>query len=112
MSKKRKKKNKKSIDLGSQELVRNEDHTLTRKVDGEVFRFAFYGEDRHLEKVHKSVLENYHARGMLCNYDRNVNDKDFGQVLNLNKYVITQAYSKKLQLNLQKWLLGLERILL
>ena len=76
MSKKRKK-NKKSIDLGSQDLIRNEDNTLTRKVDGEVFRFAFYGEDRHLEKIHKSVLENYQARGMLCNYDRNVNDKRF-----------------------------------
>tara|TARA_R100001440_G_scaffold52884_1_gene72587 strand:+ start:852 stop:1364 length:513 start_codon:yes stop_codon:yes gene_type:complete len=77
LSKKRKKKNKNTLDLGSQELIRNEDNTLTRKVDGEVFRFAFYGEDRHLEKVYKSVLENYHARGMLCNYDRNVNDKRF-----------------------------------
>jgi len=73
----KKKKNKKAMELGSQELILNEDRTLTRKVDGAKFRFAFYGEDRHLEKVHKSVLENYHARGMLCSYDRGINDKRF-----------------------------------
>ena len=46
--KKKKKKERVPIELGSQELERNEDGTLTRKVDGEKFRFAFYGQDRHL----------------------------------------------------------------
>ena len=39
----KKKKSKKAIELGSQELILNEDRTLTRKVDGARFRFAFYG---------------------------------------------------------------------
>ena len=77
---KRKKKNKNNrdtIDLGSQELIRNEDNTLTRKVDGEKFRLAFYGEDRHLEKVHNSVLENYYARGVLDIKDSELNSRRY-----------------------------------
>ena len=75
--KKKKKKDRVPIELGSQELERNEDGTLTRKVDGEKFRFAFYGQDRHLEKVHNSVLENYYARGLLDIKDRELNSKRF-----------------------------------
>ena len=75
--KKKKKKDRVPIELGSQELERNEDGTLPRKVDGEKFRFAFYGQDRHLEKVHNSVLENYSARGLLDIKDRELNSKRF-----------------------------------
>ena len=74
---KKKKKDRVPIELGSQELERNEDGTLTRKVDGEKFRFAFYGQDRHLEKVHKSVLENYFARNLLDIKDRESNSRRF-----------------------------------
>ena len=64
-------------DFGVQELIKTEDNKLIRKVDNEEFYVALTMEGRRLEKEHKSVLENYHARNQLCTYDRNINDKRF-----------------------------------
>ena len=78
MASKKKKKDKFTIDLGAQELIKNDKNaTLTRKVDGAVFRFAFYGEDRHLEKQHKSVLDNYYARDLLDPHNKEHNSKRY-----------------------------------
>jgi len=75
---KKKKKEKHTIDLGGQELIRDDKSNIfVRKIDGSRWRLADYGNDRHLEKEHKSVLENYHSRNQLCTYDRNINDKRF-----------------------------------
>ena len=77
---KRKKKNKNNrdtIDLGGQALIRNEDNTLTRKVDGEKCRLAFYGKDRHLEKLYNSVLDNYYARNLLDITDKERNSRRY-----------------------------------
>ena len=64
-------------DFGVQELIKTEDNKLIRKVDNEEFYVALTMEGRRLEKVHKSILENYHSRNQLCTYDRNINDKRF-----------------------------------
>ena len=64
--KKNKKKDKHTIDVGAQTLIKDEKtNKLIRKVDGARFRFAFYGQDRHLEKEYNSILQNYFLRDML-----------------------------------------------
>ena len=80
MPKKNKKKNSlpNTIDLGGQELVRDDkNRTLVRKVDGEKFRLAFYGTDRHLEKLYNSILDNYYARGLLDIKDKDINNRRY-----------------------------------
>jgi len=75
---KRKKKNKHTIDLGAQALIRDDkSNTFVRKVDGERLRLVAYGQDRHLEKEHKSVLENYFARDLLDIHNKENNSKRF-----------------------------------
>ena len=75
--KKKNKNNRDTIDLGGQALIRNEDNTLTRKGDGEKFRLAFYGKDRHLEKLYNSVLDNYYARNLLDITDKERNSRRY-----------------------------------
>jgi len=75
-----KKNRKKAVisDFGVQELEKSSEYNeLIRKVDKEVFYIAQTTDGRRLEKVHKSVLENYHARNMLCNYNSEINAKRF-----------------------------------
>lgn len=75
---KKKKKNKHTIDLGAQALIRDDkSNTFIRKVDGERLRLVAYGQDRHLEKEHKSVLENYFARDLLDIHNKENNSKRF-----------------------------------
>ena len=106
---KRKKKNKNNrdtIDLGSQELIRNEDNTLTRKVDGEKFRFAFYGEDRHLEKVHNSVLENYYSRGLLDIRDKEINSRRYWAGQRFEKVCHRAGLEPKITARLEEFIGG------
>ena len=78
MVKKNKKKDKNLLDFGAQRLVRDEkENTLVRKVDGAVFRLAFYGKDRHLEKTINSVLENYYFHNQLDPKDNDINSRRF-----------------------------------
>ena len=75
---KKNKKNKNTIDLGAQTFIRNDKKsTLIRINDGASFRFAFYGNDRHLEKEHNSVLQNYFARNLLDPTNREHNSKRY-----------------------------------
>lgn len=75
---KKKKKDKHTIDLGGQELIRDDKtNTFIRKVDGSRLRLVSYGKDRHLEKELKSVLENYFARDLLDIYNKENNSKRF-----------------------------------
>jgi len=75
---KRKKKNNFTVDLGAQTLIRDDkSNTFVRKVDGERLRLVAYGQDRHLEKEHKSVLENYFARDLLDIHNKENNSKRF-----------------------------------
>ena len=86
---KKKKKDKPTIDLGGQELARDDKNSLLiRKVDGTKFRFAFYGTDRHLEKEHKSILDNYYARNLLDIYNSENNSK---------RYWAGQRYEQKFE---------------
>ena len=86
---KKKKKDKHTIDLGGQELIRDDKNSLLiRKVDGTKFRFAFYGTDRHLEKEHKSILDNYYARNLLDIYNSENNSK---------RYWAGQRYEQKFE---------------
>mgnify|MGYP003655914667 FL=1 len=86
---KKKKKDKHTIDLGGQELARDDKNSLLiRKVDGTKFRFAFYGTDRHLEKEHKSILDNYYARNLLDIHNREHNSK---------RYWAGQRYEQKFE---------------
>jgi hypothetical protein len=86
---KKKKKDKHSLDIGGQELVRDDKNSLLiRKVDGTKFRFAFYGTDRHLEKEHKSILDNYYSRNLLDIYNREHNSK---------RYWAGQRYEQKFE---------------
>ena len=103
---KRKKKNKESISLGSQELIRNEDNTLTRKVDGEKFRFAFYGEDRHLEKVYNSVLENYYSRGLLDIRDKEINSRRYWAGQRFEKVCHRAGLEPKITARLEEFIGG------
>ena len=102
----KKKKNKESISLGSQELIRNEDNTLTRKVDGEKFRFAFYGEDRHLEKVNNSVLENYYARGLLDIRDKEINSRRYWAGQRFEKVCHRAGLEPKITARLEEFIGG------
>ena len=75
---KKNKKDKHTIDLGGQELIRDDKlNNFIRKVDGSRFKFADYGQDRHLEKEIKSVLENYYARNLLDPLNKENNSKRF-----------------------------------
>jgi len=75
---KKKKKDKNPIDLGGQELIRDDkSNSFIRKVDGSRFKFSNYGSDRHLENEIKSVLENYNARNLLDPFNRENNSKRF-----------------------------------
>jgi len=71
---KKKKKNKNTIDLGGQELIRDDKtNTFIRKVDRARLRLVAYGQDRHLEKELNSVLQNYYLRDLLDVRDKNNN---------------------------------------
>lgn len=86
---KKKKKDKNPIDLGGQELIRDDkSNTFIRKIDGSRWRLADYGNDRHLEKEFKSVLDNYYARNLLDIYNRENNSK---------RYWAAQRYEQKFE---------------
>ena len=75
---KKNKKDKHTIDLGGQELIRDDkSNTFVRKVDGSRLRLVAYGQDRHLEKELKSVLDNYFARDLLDIYNKENNSKRY-----------------------------------
>ena len=75
---KKKKKDKHTIDLGGQELIRDDkSNSFIRKNDGSRFRFADYGNDRHLEKEYNSILQNYFARNLLDPFSREHNSKRY-----------------------------------
>mgnify|MGYP003635782528 CR=1 FL=1 len=78
MASKKKKKEKTTTDIGAQQFIRDDKtSTLIRKNDLVRFRFAFYGKDRHLEKEHNSILQNYYARNLLDIYNRDNNSKRY-----------------------------------
>ena len=104
--KKKKKKYYPAGDLGGQELERNEDGTLTRKVDGEKFRLAFYGKDRHLEKEHKSVLENYFARNLLDITDKENNSRRFWAGQKFEKVCYRAGLNPKVTARLTEYIGG------
>jgi hypothetical protein len=109
MSKKNKKKNKNNrdtIDLGSQELIRNEDNTLTRKVDGEKFRLAFYGNERHLEKLYNSVLDNYYARNLLDITDKERNSRRYWAGCKFEKVCHRAGLEPKITARLEEFIGG------
>ena len=86
---KKKKKDKHTIDLGGQELIRDDkSNTFVRKIDGSRWRLADYGNDRHLEKEHKSILDNYYARNLLDIYNSENNSK---------RYWAGQRYEQKFE---------------
>ena len=86
---KKKKKDKHTIDLGGQELIRDDkSNTFIRKIDGSRWRLADYGNDRHLEKEHKSVLDNYYSRNLLDMYNSEHNSK---------RYWAGQRYEQKFE---------------
>ena len=86
---KKKKKDKHTIDLGGQELIRDDkSNTFVRKIDGSRWRLADYGNDRHLEKEHKSILDNYYARNLLDIHNREHNSK---------RYWAGQRYEQKFE---------------
>ena len=103
---KKKKKDRVPIELGGQELQRNEDGTLTRKVDGEKFRLAFYGEDRHLEKVNNSVLENYYARGLLDIRDKEINSRRYWAGCKFEKVCHRAGLEPKITARLEEFIGG------
>tara|TARA_R110002153_G_scaffold87155_5_gene215834 strand:- start:405 stop:905 length:501 start_codon:yes stop_codon:yes gene_type:complete len=104
---KKKKKDKHTIDIGAQTLIRDDKNlTLTRKVDGEVFRFAFYGNDRHLEKVHNSVLQNYYARNLLDMKDRENNSTRYFAGLKFEKVCERARLNPKLTARLEEYIGG------
>ena len=86
---KKKKKNKHTIDLGGQELIRDDkSNTFVRKIDGSRWRLTDYGNERHLEKEHKSILDNYYARDLLDIYNSENNSK---------RYWAGQRYEQKFE---------------
>ena len=103
---KKKKKDRVPIELGSQELVRNEDGTLTRKVDGEKFRFAFYGQDRHLEKLYNSVLDNYYARNLLDITDKERNSRRYWAGCRFEKVCHRAGLEPKITARLEEFIGG------
>ena len=106
-NKKKNKKNKFSIDLGSQELIRNEeDNTLVRKVDGTAFRFAFYGNERHLEKTIKSLLENYYLRNLLYPQDRDINSRMFWAGEKFEKLAHRSGMNQRITTKLSEVVIG------
>ena len=94
------------MELGSQDLERNEDGTLTRKVDGEKFRFAFYGKDRHLEKTIKSLLENYYLRNLLYPQDRNINSRMFWAGEKFEKLAHRSGMNQRITTKLSEVVIG------
>lgn len=89
MASKKKKKDKHTIDLGGQELIRDDkSNTFVRKIDGSRWRLTDYGNDRHLEKEHKSILDNYYARNLLDIHNREHNSK---------RYWAGQRYEQKFE---------------
>ena len=89
MASKKKKKDKHTIDLGGQELIRDDkSNTFVRKIDGSRWRLSDYGNDRHLEKEHKSILDNYYARNLLDIHNREHNSK---------RYWAGQRYEQKFE---------------
>jgi len=102
---KKKKKDKHTIDLGGQELIRDDkSNTFIRKVDGTRLRLVAYGTDRHLEKEHKSVLDNYYARDLLDPFNKEHNSKRYwaGQGFEkvFNRAGIQQRITSSLKENL------------
>ncbi|ANS04615.1 hypothetical protein [uncultured Mediterranean phage] len=105
--KKKKKKDKHSIDIGAQTLIRDDKNsTLVRKIDGEVFRFAFYGQDRHLEKVHNSVLQNYYARDLLDIQDRELNSRRYFAGQRFEKICEKANLNQKVTARLEEYIGG------
>ena len=86
---KKKKKDNHTIDLGGQELIRDDkSNTFVRTIDGSRWRLADYGKERHLEKEYKSILDNYYARNLLDIYSREHNSK---------RYWAGQRYEQKFE---------------
>tara|TARA_R100001530_G_scaffold42374_1_gene32278 strand:+ start:2803 stop:3342 length:540 start_codon:yes stop_codon:yes gene_type:complete len=107
--KKRKKKKTipNTIDLGSQELVRGDENgTLIRKVDGEKFRLVMYGNDRHLEKVCNSVLDNYYARSLLDIADRERNSRRYWAGCRFEKLCNRAGLDSKVTARLEEYIGG------
>ena len=102
---KKKKIEKHSIDIGAQKLIRDDKNkTLIREVDGEIFRFAFYGNDRHLEKVHNSVLQNYYARNLLDIKDRENNSTRYFAGLQFEKVCERANLNPKITARLEEYI--------
>jgi hypothetical protein len=109
MPKKNKKKNSlpNTIDLGGQELVLDDkNRTLVRKVDGEKFRLAFYGTDRHLEKLYNSILENYYYRNLLDLKDRDINSRRYWAGTRFEKICHRAGLNQKITARLEEYIGG------
>ena len=102
---KRKKKKIKTIDYGAQELIKS-GNILTRKVDGAKLRLVLSLEGNRLEHEHKSVLENYYARDLLCKENKDLNNKRYWAGEKFEKIVNSAGIQQRVTASLKENLGG------